>query len=107
MKIWDFFQPIVGGAVLFAAGASADDTSVLYNEVARSANQSLLWGPYRPNLYFGVRPRLHKSFMGGLMWANVDKSENVQRSMPLISSGHDEAIEVAPNDPCADTVNRL
>ena len=98
--------------MLFAAGATADDTSVLYNEVARSANQSLLWGPYRPNLYFGVRPRLHKSFMGGLMWANVDKSENVQRSMPpyllwACLMAWDEAIEVALNVPDADTVNRL
>ena len=81
MKIWDFVQPVVGGAALFAAVASADDLSILYNEVAKTANQSLLWGPYRPNLYFGVRPRLHKSFMGGLMWANVDNLEDVQHSM--------------------------
>jgi mannosyl-oligosaccharide glucosidase len=71
MKVWDFVLPLVGGAVL-AVAASADDVSILYNEVARAANTSLLWGPYRPNLYFGVRPRLPKSFMGGLMWANVD-----------------------------------
>jgi mannosyl-oligosaccharide glucosidase len=73
--------------VLLAAGASADDVSILYKEVARSANQTLLWGPYRPNLYFGVRPRLHKSFMGGLMWANVDSFEDVQHSRsPLLFS---------------------
>ena len=81
MKAWDFVQPIVGGALLLTAGASADDSSILYKEVSRSANQTLLWGPYRPNLYFGVRPRLHKSFMGGLMWANVDSIEDVQKSM--------------------------
>lgn len=81
MKIWDFVQPVVGGAVLcFAAGAAADDVSILYNEVAKSANQSLLWGPYRPNLYFGVRPRLHNSFMGGLMWANADAMTDIQNS---------------------------
>lgn len=86
MKIWDFVQPVVGGALLFAAAASADDVSILYNEVAKAANQSLLWGPYRPNLYFGVRPRLRNSFMGGLMWANVDDIRDVQNSRsPLLA----------------------
>lgn len=36
------------------------------------SNDSLLWGPYRPNLYFGVRPRIPKSLLTGLMWTNVD-----------------------------------
>ncbi|EJU05594.1 glycoside hydrolase [Dacryopinax primogenitus] len=34
-------------------------------------SQSLLWGTYRPNLYFGMRPRLPKSLMTGLMWYGV------------------------------------
>jgi mannosyl-oligosaccharide glucosidase len=55
--------------------------SILINEVGRNSNQSLLWGPYRPNLYFGVRPRIPKSFMGGLMWAKVDDFVSVQHSM--------------------------
>lgn len=46
-----------------------------------SANDSLLWGPYRPNLYFGVRPRIPKSLLTGLMWANVDDFRNAQESM--------------------------
>ena len=36
------------------------------------SNSTLLWGPYRPNLYVGIRPRIPESFMAGLMWANVD-----------------------------------
>ncbi|KAH8896041.1 glycoside hydrolase [Thozetella sp. PMI_491] len=28
------------------------------------------WGPYRPNLYFGVRPQIPNSFLMGLMWAS-------------------------------------
>lgn len=67
-------------AALLAGVAKADDTSILYNEVARQTNQSLLWGPYRPNVYFGVRPRIPKSFMGGLMWAKVDNFQDVQHS---------------------------
>jgi mannosyl-oligosaccharide glucosidase len=33
-----------------------------------SVNDTLLWGPYRPNLYFGLRPRIPQSLMTGLMW---------------------------------------
>jgi mannosyl-oligosaccharide glucosidase len=35
-------------------------------------NDTLLWGPYRPNLYFGVRPRLPNSLATGLLWANTE-----------------------------------
>lgn len=34
----------------------------------RRRPQSLLWGTYRPNLYFGMRPRLPASLLTGLMW---------------------------------------
>ncbi|KAG0053545.1 Processing alpha glucosidase I [Gryganskiella cystojenkinii] len=37
-------------------------------QTAAAQNQSLLWGVYRPNLYFGTRPRLPNSVMTGLMW---------------------------------------
>ncbi len=70
-------------AVGSAAADAADDTAILYREVARNTNQSLLWGPYRPNLYFGVRPRIPKSLMGGLMWARVDNFQDVQNSKRL------------------------
>ena len=31
-------------------------------------SSSLLWGTYRPNLYFGLRPRIPQSLMTGLVW---------------------------------------
>lgn len=43
---------------------AADDS----NAISAASNQSLLWGVYRPNLYFGTRPRLPDSVMTGLMW---------------------------------------
>jgi mannosyl-oligosaccharide glucosidase len=49
-------------------------------EVEKATNASLLWGPYRPNLYFGVRPRIPKSLMGGLMWTRVEDYQSVQHS---------------------------
>lgn len=71
---------LLGGALLAAPSTAEDDASILNTELARAGNQSLLWGPYRPNLYFGVRPRLPNSFMGGLMWAKVDNYLDVQHS---------------------------
>lgn len=54
-----------------------------FAENAKLSNESLLWGPYRPNLYFGVRPRIPKSLTTGLLWARVDSFETVQNSMLL------------------------
>jgi len=73
---------LVAGVALVTSvrAAEAEDINILYKEVARQQNDSLLWGPYRPNLYFGVRPRIPKSFMGGLMWSRVDNFQDVQNS---------------------------
>lgn len=49
-------------------------------EIEKASNDSLLWGPYRPNLYFGVRPRIPKSLMGGLLWTRVEDYQSVQNS---------------------------
>ncbi len=66
------------GTLLVAAADSAADPSILVGEIGRQNNQSLLWGPYRPNLYFGVRPRIPKSLMTGLMWGKVDTYADFQ-----------------------------
>lgn len=71
---------LLTAALVAASSATADETSILYKEIARNTNQSLLWGPYRSNLYFGVRPRIPKSLMGGLMWSRVDNFQDVQNS---------------------------
>lgn len=49
-------------------------------DIEKATNASLLWGPYRPNLYFGVRPRIPKSLMGGLLWTRVEDYSTVQNS---------------------------
>ena len=54
-------------------------------ENARPSNDSLVWGPYRPNLYFGVRPRIPKSLTTGLLWAKVDNFESVQHSRAYLA----------------------
>lgn len=66
----------IGGTYALEEGAS-----VLASELGRASNESLLWGPYRPNLYFGVRPRLPKSLSTGLLWSMVEDFQSVQSSM--------------------------
>lgn len=39
-------------------------------------NASLLWGPYRPNLYMGIRPRMPDSLIAGLMWGKLEDMES-------------------------------
>ncbi|EEB09180.1 glucosidase I Gls1 [Schizosaccharomyces japonicus yFS275] len=51
----------------------------LLDDVVKRSNDSLLWGAYRPNLYVGVRPRIPKSLMAGLMWTNVDTYGSISR----------------------------
>lgn len=59
-------------SLLLVVLVSGDVPPSLLNAVSAASNASLLWGPYRPNLYFGVRPRLPKSLLTGLLWSNVD-----------------------------------
>ena len=66
---------------LFLLLSSFGKAKDAFAENAKLSNESLLWGPYRPNLYFGVRPRIPKSLTTGLLWARVDSFETVQNSM--------------------------
>ncbi|CAA7265444.1 unnamed protein product [Cyclocybe aegerita] len=48
--------------------------------LARPANETLLWGPYRPNLYFGLRPRVPQSLMTGLMWFGTQDYQSIGKT---------------------------
>lgn len=80
--------------LLFACVAAKDE-AVLNAEIGRLNNQSLLWGPYRPNLYFGVRPRLPHSLMTGLMWSNIDTFNGPKDSQSplLLLSLHQPGVQ--------------
>ncbi|KAF2267600.1 glycoside hydrolase [Lojkania enalia] len=58
-------------------------------EIEKASNESLLWGPYRPNLYFGVRPRIPKSLMGGLLWTRVEDYASVQNNFRHTCEQHE------------------
>ena len=45
-------------------------------DIVSTNNASLLWGPYRPNLYLGIRPRMPDSLIVGLMWGDLGDMEN-------------------------------
>lgn len=66
--------------LLFGQANGAEEGTASTTEIEKALNQSLLWGPYRPNLYFGVRPRIPKSLMTGLLWARVEDFTTVQHS---------------------------
>lgn len=48
-----------------------------------SSNDSLLWGTYRPNLYFGMRPRLPASLMTGLIWFGAQDYQGFSSWFPF------------------------
>ncbi len=80
-RLWKLVAVLLSGCLFSQVVASEGDASVLLSEIGRTSNQSLLWGPYRPNLYFGVRPRIPKSLLTGLLWSKVEDFQTVQQSM--------------------------
>ncbi|KAH9901969.1 glycoside hydrolase family 63 protein [Xylariomycetidae sp. FL2044] len=84
MALWSQLTALLSYALFIlpytGSAAAAQDEAILHGEIARLNNQSLLWGPYRPNLYFGIRPRIPKSLTSGLLWAKVDNYVDVQNA---------------------------
>ncbi|MCJ1462541.1 Processing alpha glucosidase I [Pseudocyphellaria aurata] len=76
-------------AALFLLLSSFGEASDAFAENAKLSNESLLWGPYRPNLYFGVRPRIPKSLTTGLLWARVDSFDSVQNNFRHTCEQHE------------------
>ncbi|SNX84466.1 related to ER glucosidase I [Melanopsichium pennsylvanicum] len=48
-------------------------------EAQAQADASLLWGSYRPQIYFGLRPRLPDSLLTGLAWFSLKDYTGFQR----------------------------
>ncbi|RMJ07469.1 hypothetical protein CDV36_012931 [Fusarium kuroshium] len=71
-------QWVSAAALVLGASATDEASSVLTTEIGRQNNQSLFWGPYKSNLYFGVRPRTPDALWTGLMWGKVDDFRDIQ-----------------------------
>src|SRR5690242_21796133 len=56
-------------AIVAPALSTTADSSLYSNEAP------LLWGPYRPNLYLGIRPRVPESLVAGLMWGKLNEQD--------------------------------
>ncbi|OBZ75646.1 putative mannosyl-oligosaccharide glucosidase [Grifola frondosa] len=50
-------------------------------------SESLFWGTYRPNLYFGLRPRTPQSLMTGLMWFGTQDFQSITRTRHACDQG--------------------
>ncbi|KAK0197344.1 glycoside hydrolase [Armillaria mellea] len=48
--------------------------------VVASDDNDTLWGAYRPNLYFGMRPQIPQSLMTGLIWFGAHDYQSVSRA---------------------------
>lgn len=68
-------------ALLLLAGSASAELD--FESHAHATNQSLLWGTYRPNLYFGLRPRLPNSLLTGLMWFGTHDYQSYTRELVL------------------------
>ena len=77
LYIWRYLAPLL---FLHDLLVLADEKQQVHGNDSSLSNESLLWGPYRPNLYFGVRARIPKSLTTGLMWARVDDYQSIQQS---------------------------
>ncbi|KIY51084.1 glycoside hydrolase family 63 protein [Fistulina hepatica ATCC 64428] len=55
--------------------------------VAATVNDANLWGAYRANLYFGVRPRLPQSLMAGLMWFGTHDYQSISKTRHACDQG--------------------
>ncbi|KAF8968399.1 glycoside hydrolase [Flammula alnicola] len=55
--------------------------------LSQSTNDTLLWGAYRPNLYFGLRPRIPQSLMTGLMWFGTQDYQSIGKARHACDQG--------------------
>lgn len=77
--IWTllFLQITQISAVKF--GSIGDISTEKENKYAEMSDKALLWGPYRPNVYVGMRPRVPKGLMLGLSWFGANDYSQIRQ----------------------------
>ncbi len=53
---------------------------IIPSAFAGNNSDPLFWGTYRPNLYFGLRPKVPQSLMTGLMWFGTQDYQSITRT---------------------------
>ena len=73
------------GSLWLLFPSSWPSATALEHEPRASDDAALRWGPYRPNLYFGVRPQIPDTLLMGMMWGQgQDKATLIEStSRPL------------------------
>ncbi|KAF1814629.1 mannosyl-oligosaccharide glucosidase [Eremomyces bilateralis CBS 781.70] len=75
-SMWMFWVVLL---LRLVSGVDAD-TTYTAQDIERISNNTLLWGPYRPNLYFGTRPRIPNSLLTGLLFTRVEDYASIQHT---------------------------
>src|SRR5438105_3248571 len=71
--------------LLWGCHAEMDSATIVVTHMEMLKNQSLMWGPYNPSLYFGMRPRIPDSLFTGMLWSRVEDFQSPTQSMsPLL-----------------------
>lgn len=65
------------------------DKEQLIKDYEKAVDQTLLWGPYRPNAYVGIRPRIPHSLISGLFWFNSENLQNIHKIRHFCDQGAD------------------
>jgi len=81
--------------------------TVVVSKPIDEADQSLLWGPYRPNLYFGIRPRLPQSLMTGLIWFSTVNYQSVQSALVIPARKRGTRVLIHPFKGLGTHANRM
>ncbi|KAF8311557.1 glycoside hydrolase family 63 protein [Clavulina sp. PMI_390] len=74
-------------ALLVAACVSLGLGARAAGSTAEQEHDSLFWGTYRPNLYFGLRPRVPNTLMTGLMWHGLNDYQSFQKTRHACDQG--------------------
>lgn len=80
-KSCDRFVLVSLVALCFTISLSTSTLTPIKTDLLEATNASLLWGPYRPNLYIGVRPRISNSMSTGLMWSQSDDAVSLRKNL--------------------------
>lgn len=79
MRPWPKLAALVGLLAASGTAAQSADESPLLS----AANSSLLWGTYRPGLYFGLKARIPDSLLTGLVWFGAHDWQSYARQSNL------------------------
>lgn len=63
--------------VVTLIAAAGEGNKAEYDPTKPLENPSLIWGTYRPQVYFGIRPALSDSILSGLLWFAPNRFDSV------------------------------